>query len=41
MTDSRGRQRFDSAGAAARLKFGSLPGVGVQTARRWWDLGCR
>ncbi|KAI3428493.1 hypothetical protein D9Q98_007318 [Chlorella vulgaris] len=41
VTDSRGRQRFDSAGAAARLKFGSLPGVGVQTARRWWDLGCR
>lgn len=41
MTDSKGRRRRDSVGGATRALFHSLPGVGVQAAKRWWDLGCR
>jgi hypothetical protein len=41
VTDSRGKRRSDSVGAATRARFHALPGTGVHTAKRWWELGCR
>ncbi|PRW44242.1 DNA polymerase lambda [Chlorella sorokiniana] len=41
VTDSRGRRRGDTVGAATRASFHALPAVGQKTAKQWWDLGCR
>ncbi|KAG7674938.1 hypothetical protein Ndes2437B_g00115 [Nannochloris sp. 'desiccata'] len=41
VTDSRGKLRYDTVGAATRYAFFKLPGVGQKTARLWWDLGLR
>jgi len=41
VTDSRGKLRYDTLGAATRYAFFKLPGVGQKTARLWWDLGLR
>lgn len=41
VTDSHGRRRGDTVGAATRARFHALPTVGQRTAKQWWDLGCR
>ena len=37
--DSKGRARPETLGADVRLSFFKLPGVGVESAKMWWEKG--
>ena len=39
--DSKGRPRPETLGANMRLSFFKLPGVGVESAKAWWEKGFR